>query len=280
MVLECKLKNNNHITVLLERVNIDESLESLLLEELDIKKGMLIFNSDSADNLGYNEIGFKNPPVEIRFIDKKIEIVALNYKGMHIMEFLFNQISSKFSFFTLERKKHKISFIFPIEIQDDYKEKNKIAREILAYINSLITLEECPFFSLYGVVENQIPIYRGKIESKFELNDHMYNMIAYIPDEIYICNSLTKEVVRISYEIKLKEVCHIDIPMYIEDYSLPEVISKQDLVTKAVYKSSNIFNTLLNNEKIDGCFIINTGRGVITGTSDYTYLNTFSLKRT
>ena len=85
MVLECKLKNNNHITVLLERVNIDKSLESLLLEELDIKKGMLIFNSDSADNLGYNEIGFKNPPIEIRFIDKKIEIVALNYKGMHIM---------------------------------------------------------------------------------------------------------------------------------------------------------------------------------------------------
>ena len=37
MVLECKLKNNNHITVLLERVNIDKSLESLLLEELDIK---------------------------------------------------------------------------------------------------------------------------------------------------------------------------------------------------------------------------------------------------
>ncbi len=277
--MNCKLKNDNCITVTVEKIHIDEPLESLILEELEIKKGMIIFNSSHTDNFGYNKIGFKNPPVEIRFINKKIEIVALNYKGMPIMAFLHRLIKSKFPIFTIEEKKHKISFIFSKEIQDEYKKKNKVAMEVLEYVDGLITLESSPFFSLYGVVENQTPVCRGKVADRPELDDRIYSMILYIPDEIYLYDKLKKETVKINYDIELSEICNIEIPMYVEDYALPEVASKYDLSNISVYKTSNIFKTLMNEDAKE-CFIINTGRGVIVGTSDYTYLDTFIFKGT
>lgn len=279
MVLECRLKNNDSIMVEISRINIEDTIESILLTELDIKKGMMIISEDIAKDLGYSQIGFKNPPVEIRFTDKKVEIVALNYKGMHLMEYLFNQITNKFDCFEIDRKKHKLSLIFNNERNYDIKQKNKILNEVLIYTNELLILEECPFFSVYGILENQVPICRGKLESKFEASEYINSMIIYIPDEIYISNYETNEVTQIKYELKLTEICNIEVPMYVEDFSLPEVMYKQELICKIPYKSSNIFTNIRLKENMAECFIINTGKGVITGNADYTYLNTFSLKK-
>lgn len=279
MILECKLKNNNNnIKVAITRTLIDRTLESILLDDIESKKGMMIISDESIRDFGCNQIGFKNPPVEIRFTDKKIEIVSLNYKGMHLMEYLYTQVTAEFNDLILDRKKHKLSLSFSSDVDEDIKKKNEIIYQILFFINGLLTLEECPFFSVYGILENQIPICRGKIECEFEILEHMNNMILYIPDEIYICDCLTKEVTQIKYELKISELCNIDVPMYVEDFSLPEVIDKQDCKSSVPYKSSDVFSSIKVKENIKRCFIINTGRGVITGTPEYTYLNTCSLK--
>ncbi|GGO02402.1 anthranilate synthase component I [Saccharibacillus kuerlensis] len=198
-------RGNLEITRILTPLDSSEAV-SPILEGIDRYRGAL-FTSGYEFPGRYSrwDVGFLNPPIELRSSRGSFEIQAINERGDLLLDFLFHHLSDN-PVFTMEREGRLITgSVLRNEDEDDLlSEEDRTRRpSIFTLMRSIKELLEAPEDSqlgLYGAFGYDLVFQFEPMPLKHERTLERPDVVLYLPDEIVMVDRQLGQAYKLSYD--------------------------------------------------------------------------------
>lgn len=183
---------------------------SSILTKIDTQRGAL-FTSGYEFPGRYSrwDVGFLNPPIELRSSRGLFEIQALNERGDLLLDFLYRHLSAD-PVFNLGRDGRLVSgSILSREDEDELlSEEDRTRRpSIFTLIRSIKEALEAPedsHLGLYGAFGYDLVFQFEPMELKHERTLERPDIVLYLPDEIIIVDRQQDQAYSLSYDFDLE----------------------------------------------------------------------------
>jgi anthranilate synthase len=299
-------KGNIKIERASRNINFLEKKEDII-EALNNNRGAYFCSSFEYPNRYTRwDMGFINPPVEIRSKGKKFNIKALNQKGEIILKIIYEELLGKYNYKSLEIKENIIKG--KVKEPEEYLTEENRSRKLSIFtlirdIKEIFFSEEDEFFGLYGSFGYDLIYQFENMELSKERDKENEDMVLFIPDEIFIMDHQRVEARILTYEIEYKDMTTLGlskISLEKEIEHLPKELINPikgkyaDLVRKAKIsfekgdlfevvpshimeyeteaKSSELFKRLIEINPSPYGFFINIGTEKLVGASPEMYV--------
>jgi len=296
------------LTLKRKQIPIDYEKLEQICQQIDMKKGAL-FSSNFEFPGRYSrwDIGFINPPIEIRSKSNSFVIEALNKRGIILLNFLKDQLCNKLNIILTETSSHIIEGLINKEesiFMEEERTKQPSIFDLIREIKSLFTNNEDKFLGLYGAFGYDLIFQFENISQKKHRNKDDSDLHLYMPDEIVVIdhkiaksfllsyefeynNQKTDELQRDGLDFPYNPKNDISIPAYQPGYyadlvrkasisfqkgDLFEVVPTQVIYEKCLSKPSEVFKRLRTNNPSPYGFIINLGKEFLVGCSPEMYV--------
>jgi anthranilate synthase len=301
-------KTKKNITIMRKKVSVDfEENKTRLIEELNTSRGAYLCSSfEYPGRYSRWDMGFVDPPVEIRGNGRKFAINALNERGQAIVEIIFTHIKSSESYKTLQRGEGGIRG--EVKEAEGFFTEDKRSRQ-----NSIFTLVrqikdmfyncEDSFLGLYGSFGYDLIYQFEDMELSKKRPDNNEDLVLFIPDSILIMDHRKTEAYIYNYDfdylehstlgIQRKKDVYVENEKYSEfikpvkgEYAglvrraknyfergdMFEVVPSQVLEFDTDKKHSDIFQRLIEINPSPYGFLINHGNEKLIGASPEMYV--------
>jgi len=185
---------------------IDNSFKDKIIRDLDSSLGVYFCSSfEYPGRYTRWDIGFTNPPVEIRTFERKIEISALNKRGQVLVEFIFEFLSKADYFQCLKMQSDKIFGQIEQSMEVFEEEQRSRQKSVFSMVRSIMQAfysDVDSFLGLYGSFGYDLIFQFESIETKRPRNDRQADMVLFIPDEIFVIDHQKDETFLVSYEFE------------------------------------------------------------------------------
>ncbi|WP_172193816.1 anthranilate synthase component I [Saccharibacillus qingshengii] len=196
------------VTRTLTPLDSSEAISSILTA-IDTQRGAL-FTSGYEFPGRYSrwDVGFLNPPIELRSSRGLFEIQALNERGDLLLDFLYDRLAAD-PVFDLSREGRLISgSILHREDEDEMlSEEDRTRRpSIFTLVRSIKEALEAPEDSqlgLYGAFGYDLVFQFEPMELKHERTLERPDVVLYLPDEIVIVDRQQDQAYSLSYDFAL-----------------------------------------------------------------------------
>jgi anthranilate synthase len=187
-----------------EKTIVNFSHKDALINRLSKEKGVYLCSSfEYPGRYSRWDIGFVNPPLELRTFGLKFEIRSLNDRGLILLNFI-DKLIAKTNF--TERMENKDGLItgFIIESNDVFPEEQRSRQpsvfSLIREINKGFYSKDESFLGLYGSFGYDLIFQFEKVDLKRKRDDKQPDMVLFIPDEIFLIDHRKDECYTLSYD--------------------------------------------------------------------------------
>ncbi len=188
------------------KIQINPSFKAQLIKNLDSSLGVYFCSSfEYPGRYTRWDIGFANPPVEIRTFGRRVEITALHKKGKVLLEFIYDSLSKADYFKYLRRQANKISGEIQESTEVFAEEERSRQKSVFSMVRSIIQAffsDEDHFLGLYGSYGYDLIFQFESTDIKRPRDDTQADMVLFIPDEIFVIDHQKDETFIVSYEFE------------------------------------------------------------------------------
>lgn len=209
-----------------EKEIVDSDFKDKLINRLSEEKGTYLCSSfEYPGRYTRWDMGFVNPPVEIRTFGRKFEIRALNNRGNIILQMIGELLQNN-------------DFTADITIGDEFiygniKENEEVFSEeqrsrqptvfsLIRCINQGFYSSEDSFLGLYGSFGYDLIFQFEKIKLNREREESQADMVLFIPDEIFLIDHRKDESFITNYEFSYKGKSTKGLSKTVKKYNLLE----------------------------------------------------------
>ncbi|EFM12368.1 anthranilate synthase [Paenibacillus curdlanolyticus YK9] len=252
------------------------------------------------------DIGFVNPPIEIRSFGKRFTLTALNDRGKIILPYIGRYLSA-FEEFQISESIDCLNGIIIAEEGVLYEEERTRQPSIFTVMRALRGIFHCPddnFLGLYGAFAYDLIFQFEPMELNHVRDENQPDLVLYLPDELVIVDHQANRSHKVSYEFeregqttagiprtgmkterRLEET--LDLPVFkqgsyeklvhtaLEKFKtgdLFEVVPSHTLSEECTVPASTVFTQLTQINPSPYCFIINLGNEYLVGASPEMYV--------
>ncbi|MFD2116641.1 anthranilate synthase component I [Paenibacillus yanchengensis] len=301
-----KIQENVFIYRNLEPLKIENATNSIL-NEINNNRGAL-FTSGYEYPGRYSrwDIGFVNPPIEMRSSGKNFTIKSLNNRGEILLSFIYNYLID-FSEVTVHTTNKIISGTIHSEnniFSEDERTLQPSIFTVIRLIKNLFASSEDSYLGLYGAFGYDLVFQFESMELKHSRNSDQADLVLYLPDELVIVDHQLACAYQLSYDfdvngnstkglertnptlMKQKENSFSSEAYQLGKYAnlveeaiksfqkgdLFEVVPSHTIYEKCIDSPSNIFSRLKAINPSPYGFIINLGDEYLVGSSPEMYV--------
>lgn len=282
--------------------------KEILIKELDSKKGAYYCSSfEYPGRYTKWDFGFINPPVEIHSERRNFEIVSLNRRGEIMLNFIYKGIEDCTFFKRIEKTSGMIhgEIIEPSDcFAEEERSKQPSVFSLLRKIRDLFYSKDDNYLGFYGAYGYDLIFQFENIELKRERKADSYDLLVYIPDEIFFIDHMKDEAFVVSYDFsydkyetkgiarsgqarkynpKESHVFRNPIPgeyaqkvlkakEYFKRGELFEVVPSHTIYKETKQQPSSLFNRLTALNPSPYGFFINMGDDYLIGSSPEMYV--------
>ncbi|SCY90434.1 anthranilate synthase component I [Alkaliphilus peptidifermentans] len=302
-------KGKGGIEIQIVRKSVEATFKDFLINELNTTKGAYFCSSfEYPGRYTRWDMGFVNPPVEIKTYRDRFEINALNEKGELLLDYIYSFIEWESYTEGINREKNKINGKIT-KMEEVFSEEER-SRQVSVFslirtLREAFYTEEDRFLGLYGAFGYDLIFQFESIPLSRERDINQPDMVLYIPDEIFIVDHQKNERYLLRYNFKFegkttegkdrstadspKNKINVkrDIPEYKRgDYSkkvqyakeyfargdLFEVVPSHEFHRNCTKTLSELFNQLVTINPSPYGFLINLGDEALIGASPEMYV--------
>ncbi|MGG0912978.1 anthranilate synthase component I [Bacillus velezensis] len=193
---------------LLNRATAAEHVDTIV-KGVDTQKGAL-FSSGYEYPGRYSrwDMGFVNPPIELRSFKDSFKIRALNNRGKLLLQYINDHLSDFEEIYDISVEKNtelKGKIIGPQGIfSEENRSKQPSIFTLMKYIMSLFFSPEDSFLGFYGAFGYDLIFQFEPTELKHKRNENQNDLLLYIPDEILIVDHRLSTAYQLQYEFSYK----------------------------------------------------------------------------
>ncbi|UJF31480.1 anthranilate synthase component I [Paenibacillus hexagrammi] len=290
----------------IEFLNVDEATQPIL-KAIDTNKGAL-FTSRYEYPGRYSrwDIGFINPPIEIRSSGKVFTVTALNERGSILLQYLERSLSvMKDADVTRDGDIITGRIIAGGSVvYEEQRTQQTSLFSVMRVIKESFYSEEDSHLGLYGAFAYDLIFQFEPIELKHARNGEQPDMVLYLPDELTVVDHQMTCAYRIAYDFVFDGQTTESLPctgqptvrnisdetaiqpfregMYAKlvDEAIKafkvgdlfEVVPSHTLQERCTEAASDIFLKLTEINPSPYCFIVNLGNEYLVGTSPEMYV--------
>lgn len=251
------------------------------------------------------DIGFINPPLEIRSSKNMFQIRALNDRGELLLPIICQTLLRESRLTLTEHHHDKLVGVIHREqkVSDEAdRTKQPSVFDVLRLIRQMFQADQDVFLGLYGAFGYDLIFQFEQIEMTKERPIHQNDLHLFLPDELYIVDHQATRGYRITYEFMIdgwstkgldrdgKETVHEKtallanhshgfyanlvrkaLPLF-DRGDLFEVVPTQVLYKQCPLLPSEVFNRLKKDNPSPYGFMIHIGRDFLIGASPEMYV--------
>lgn len=197
-------------TIKVERkqINIEKEYQSTIVEKLNTQKGAYLCSSfEYPGRYSRWDIGFYNPPVEIRSNYLHFEIEALNEKGLLMIDYIYDLIENDSYIDSLLKEDGLITGEIKESegiFTEEMRSKQPSVFSLLRAIQNGFFNSEDSFIGLYGSFGYDLIFQFEKIPFSKKREENKSDMVLFIPDELFIMDHRKKRPFILSYDFTYK----------------------------------------------------------------------------
>lgn len=204
-----KTKGNVDITRVSQSLDGDYATK-IILDELDHKKGLLFSSSyEYPGRYTRWDIGFINPPVEIRTKGRSFRISSLNERGEKLLEIIHLFLANDDEFenlFYIKNSEITGTVQKPEEFfAEEDRSKQSSIFTLIRKIIEIFASDEDSFLGLYGTFGYDLIFQFEQIDLKLTRDLDHSDIVLYIPDELIVIDHQVSEAYKFSYDFKFQE---------------------------------------------------------------------------
>ncbi|MWC31040.1 anthranilate synthase component I [Paenibacillus sp. MMS18-CY102] len=280
-----------------------------ILEVIDERKGAL-FTSRFEYPGRYSrwDIGFVNPPLEIRSFGNRFTIAALNERGIVLLKYIETQLQSMKDA-TVTRDGDVVNGKLTVSdtvVYEEQRTQQTSLFSVMRVIKDSLHSQEDTYLGLYGAFAYDLIFQFESIALNHARNGEQPDMVLYLPDELTVVDHQMSCAYKIAYDFQIgdhsteglsrtgertardlqprdaEEIPKFQAGTYaklvneaIEAFKvgdLFEVVPSHTFYEPCTEAASHIFNQLMEVNPSPYCFIINLGTEHLVGTSPEMYV--------
>lgn len=308
-------KTKSKLKITREKRTVDfKTNRTRLINELNKRKGAYLCSSfEYPGRYSRWDMGFVNPPLEIRGNGRKFKINALNERGTVLVNMIYSEISLRESYKFLNKEE---SFIDgEVKEPEGYLTEDKRSRQnsiftLIRDIKKIFFSEEDGFLGLYGSFGYDLIYQFEEMDLKKERPVNNEDLVLFIPDSVLIMDHRRAEASIYDYEFEYMDYSTVDIERsntaeiiddkkydnlinpvkgdyadlvckakkYFERGDLFEVVPSQILEYNTNKKPSDLFERLIEINPSPYGFLINHGNEKLIGASPEMYVRVIGNK--
>lgn len=281
-----------------------------IFSQIDIRKGALFSSSyEFPGRYSRWDIGFVNPPIEIRSYGLQFEISALNTRGELILKQIHKKIVSLPNLENILYSKNSLHGTV-VTSNDLFSEEERTKQpSIFTVIRAIKEIYSSPldsFLGLYGAFGYDLVFHLEPMELSLDRSHKQPDMVIYLPDELTVVDQQKECAYLLSYDLESdgyttkgleREGPLVDINYTLRKKHLPSNYNKGEyakLVEKAKesFKRGDLFEVVPSHSFFEECydppsvifsrlrsinpspygFIINLGTEYLVGSSPEMYV--------
>ncbi|MBP2001241.1 anthranilate synthase [Paenibacillus shirakamiensis] len=204
------INNESYVTqqgIHVRRKYISNSIDVALdyvLKQLDTKKGAL-FSSTYEYPGRYTrwDIGFINPPLEIRTLANQFKINALNPKGIRLLEMIKVHLLEQKHIECIQNTDTRLEGAIKLSNEIFFEENRSQQSSIFTLIRNIRDIfysTEDSFLGLYGAFGYDLIFQFERMELKHKREGKFSELVLYLPDEITIIDHQMESAYTLDYE--------------------------------------------------------------------------------
>ncbi|MGC4376406.1 anthranilate synthase component I [Fictibacillus sp. Mic-4] len=280
----------------------------IILREIDFRKGALFSSSyEYPGRYSRWDIGFINPPLEIRATGRQFQIIALNSRGELLIPSIFEKLQTIAS---ISVTKDGFAISGTIETSGEiFNEESRTLQPsiftALRAIKERFASTKDSFLGLYGAFGYDLVFQFESLQYKHKRNSQKHDLVLYLPDELIIVDHQLSCAYQLSYEFKfgkdsteglLRDGVYVEqkgsikpsigltyqsgkyanlVREALDEFrkgNLFEVVPSQILYEQYDATPSQVFNELTELNPSPYGFIINLGNEHLVGSSPEMYV--------
>ena len=298
-------------TIKVERkqINIEKEYQTTIIEKLNTEKGAYFCSSfEYPGRYTRWDIGFYNPPVEIRSSYHHFEIEALNEKGLLLVAYIYSLIYAQNYIASINYESGLIIGNIINDTSDfteEMRSKQPSIFSLLRDIQKGFFNKEDSFIGLYGSFGYDLIFQFEKMAFTKKRDENKNDLVLFIPDELFIMDHRKERPFILSYDFSFngkhtKNSCRepfkrnqnisykdIDLKGHIpgtfakgvslakkafKSGDLFEVVPSQVFQKKTKEKPSILFERLKRINPSPYGFLFNMGEEILIGASPEMYV--------
>ncbi|WP_195573780.1 anthranilate synthase component I [Paenibacillus sp. 1001270B_150601_E10] len=287
----------------------EESAVDSILEQIDTARGALYSSSyEYPGRYSRWDMGFVHPPIQLRTVDNRFYMEALNARGEVMIPILLealvelDSIEVSLQGSTIEGIIHRTEGTFT----EEERTSQPSIFQVLRALKNLFYAPEDSFLGLYGAFGYDLVFQLEAIAFRQKRDADSSDLILYIPDEIIVVDHQMSCAYQLSYEFTKDQYTTRGMPRtktFVEPTKASEAEPLQyeykpgyyaGLVTQAIeeFKAGNLFEVVPSQTLYEACvdapsrifqrlkklnpspygFIVNLGEEILVGSSPEMYV--------
>lgn len=191
-----------HIRRQVKSLNPDDATQQILTN-IDHYKGAL-FSSSFEYTGRYTrwDVGFINPPIELRSAQQTFQVNALNQRGEVLLDVIYPHLASMQIFSHIKKRKDQISgvILYSRGVRDEAERtKQRSVFDVLRALQQLFHCHQDRFLGLYGAFGYDL-VFQFEPLAMQKHRDHQNDLHLYMPDELIVVDHKLSTSYRLSYD--------------------------------------------------------------------------------
>ncbi|UWG98832.1 anthranilate synthase component I [Dehalobacter sp. DCM] len=193
---------------------IEKTYRETIMEELNEVPGAYFCSSfEYPGRYTRWDIGFTNPPLEIRTFGRRIEITAFNDKGLILIAYINDILNQADYLESIVLSENKI--IGKVAPSEEFfpEEQRSRQKSVFSMVRSLITAfysDQERFLGLYGSFGYDLIFQFESIDQKRPRDDSQADMVLFIPDKIFVIDHQKDESFIIHFDFEYQNSSSFD----------------------------------------------------------------------
>lgn len=202
------------ITVTRGEELLSPSILDDIIEGLNRQHGMFLGCGIEDRNRYRNKVtAFINPPLELIGHDRRLSINALNPRGEILLQILAPLVTVP-NFVLVECNRRRLCLEIPQTDSIFPEEARSLQPSVLSPVRLLIQAFagiKDPYLGLYGAFGYDLAFQFDNIEQQRTRLPHYKNLHLYLPDELYILDTVQQQVTRYAYDFHYRDLTTADL---------------------------------------------------------------------